>query len=76
MQVSGGGFPFSVGKIPVPFLSNVTLTHNLIQFSYTFSGIEPLGEYFAYAGLVVAGGSPLLPANHISLAVRSFEFPP
>jgi hypothetical protein len=76
VQASPGVIAFSVGPSPVPFLGNVTLAHTIVDFDYAFTGVEPLGIYFAYAGLVVAGGDPLVPANHISLAVRSFRFGP
>jgi hypothetical protein len=76
LVLSSGGISFSVGPSPVPLLSNVTLNDALIQLSYTFGGVEPPGTYFAYAGLVAAGSNPLLAANHLSVAVRSFRFPP
>jgi hypothetical protein len=76
MQVSPGVISFALGPSPIPFSANVTLTEAVILFSYTFNGFEPVGTYFMYAGLVIAGSNPLLPENQLSVAVQSFQFIP
>ena len=65
-----------LGSSPIPFLAGVTLAQTIVPFSYTFVGFEPVGTYFPYAGLAVAGSNPFQPANQLSLAVQSFQFIP
>jgi len=72
--VSPGVISIALG--PVPFLANVTLVPLTISFQYTFAGPEPVGTYFTYAGLTVAGTNPFLPADQLSLAIQPFQFTP
>jgi virginiamycin B lyase len=74
IEVSPGVISFAVGPSPIPFQANVTLRQAVIPFSYTFNGFEPVGAYFMYAHLVIAGSDPLVPANQLSVAVKSFQF--
>ena len=76
VQVSPGVISIALGPSPIPFSANVTLTQAVVPFSYTFTGFEPAGTYFAYAGLVVAGTNPFQPVNQLSLGVQSFQFMP
>jgi hypothetical protein len=71
-----GGISFALGSSPVPFSVNVTLTSLVVPFSYMFQGFEPVGTYFTYAGLTVAGSNPLQAANQLSLAIQAFQFSP
>jgi len=71
------GVTFVVGFSPVPFLANATILSQFkVSFSYTFTGSEPAGTYFAYAGLAVAGTDPFQAANQLSLSVQAFQFMP
>lgn len=72
----GGAIAFAFGPVPVPFAANVTLAQTVIPFSYMFAGTEPVGTYFTYAGLTVAGSDPLQAANQLSVAVQPFQFMP
>ena len=72
----GGTIAFASGPAPVPFAANVTLTPTVVPFSYTFTGTEPVGTYYTYAGLAVAESDPLQAANQLSLGVQPFEFTP
>lgn len=72
----GGSIAFAFGPVPVPFAANVTLSSTVVPFSYTFTGTEPVGTYFTYAGLTVAGSDPLQPANQLSVSVQAFQFSP
>jgi len=76
VQMSPGVVSIALGPSPVPFLANVALAPLGVPFSYTFMGFEPIGTYFTYAGLVVAGTNPLQPANQLSLALQAFQFSP
>jgi len=76
VQVSPGVISIALGPAPIPFLANATLTLTVVPFSYTFTGPEPAGTYFPYAGITVAGSNPFQPANRLSLAVQAFEFTP
>jgi len=76
VQVSPGVISIALGPSPVPFLANVTLAPLGVSFSYTFIGFEPIGTYFTYAGLVVAGTNPSQAANVLSLGVQAFQFMP
>lgn len=76
VQVSPGVISIALGPSPTPFLANVTLAPLGVPFSYISTGAEPVGTYFTYAGLVVAGSNPLQPANRLSLAVQAFQFAP
>jgi len=76
VQVAPGAISTVLAPAPVPFLANVTLAPIVVPFLYTFSGFEPVGAYFTYAGLAVAGSNPFLPENQLSLAVRAFQFSP
>jgi subtilisin family serine protease len=76
MEVSPGVISFALGPSPIPFSANVTLTQAVIPFSYTFNGLEPVGTYLMYAGLVIAGTDPFRTGNLISLAVQAFQFTP
>lgn len=51
-----------LGPGPVPFRTNVQ-TGMTFTFEYTFTGSEPLGPYFTYAGAVRAGRDPLQQEN-------------
>jgi hypothetical protein len=74
LQGPGGGIGgASVGHVPVPYASNVTLSDLVVELQHVFSDVEPLGTYYAYAAIVVAGASPLVPANHLGAAVRPFQ---
>jgi len=73
----GAGGRDRVGVVPVPYLTNVPLGAPLVvPFSSTFTGTEPPGAYFAYAGLAVAGSDPLVASNQLSLASQMFQFSP
>lgn len=72
----GGTIAFAFGPVPVPFAEKVTLTPTVVPFSYTFTGTEPAGTYFTYAGVPVAGSDPLASANQLSLGVQAFQFTP
>lgn len=72
----GGTVAFTVGPVPVPYSTGVTLTPLTVPFVYTFSGSEPAGTYFAYATLVAAGTDPLQDANRLALGIQTFEFSP
>ncbi|TAL41434.1 MAG: hypothetical protein EPN89_19055 [Methylovulum sp.] len=77
VQGSGGVISFTLDSTPISFLSNVMLTADLVvPFSYTFTGLEPVGTYFTYAGLAVAGSNPLQSSNQLSLGVQTFQFMP
>jgi DNA-binding beta-propeller fold protein YncE len=76
IQVSPGIVTFSLGPAPIPFLAGVLLTPLVVPFSHTFTGTEPIGTYFAYAGLAVAGSNPVLPANQLALNIQPFQFSP
>lgn len=71
-----GTIAFAFGPVPVPFLANVTLAPTVVPFSYTFTGTEPVGTYYTYAGLAVAGSDPLQAANQLSVGVQAFQFTP
>jgi hypothetical protein len=70
------GIDIVIGPAPVPFARDVTPAPLAVPFAYTFTGAEPVGIYFAYAGVAVAGSDPLQPANQLGLAVQPFEFSP
>jgi len=76
VKVSPGVFSVVLGPAPVPFLTNVTLASLAVPFAFTFTGAEPVGTYFTYAGLTVAGSNPFLPANQLSLSIQPFQFTP
>ena len=76
IQTAHGVISAAVSPAPIPFLANVSLVPLVVPFSYTFTGLEAAGTYFAYAGLAVAGSNPLHPANQLSLAVQAFQFMP
>ena len=76
VPMSAGFISIALGPSPIPFMTNVTLTPAVVPFSHTFRGLEPVGSYFAYAGLVVAGTNPFQPANQLSLGVQGFQFNP
>ncbi len=76
VQVAPGVISVMLGPAPVPFLANVTLTPTVVSFSHMFTGTEPVGTYFAYAGLAVAGSNPFLTSNQLSLGVQTFQFNP
>ena len=63
---------FAFGPVPMPFAANVTLTPTVVPFAYTFTGTEPVGTYYTYAGLAVAGRDPLQAANQLSVGVQAF----
>lgn len=65
-----------LGSAPVAFLTEVTLPPLRIPFAFTFTGAEPGGTYFTYAGLAVAGSNPFLAENQLSLAIQTFQFTP
>ena len=67
---------FAFGSVPVPFAANVTLTPTVVPFAYTFTGTEPIGTYYTYAALAVAGSDPLQAANQLSVGVQAFQFTP
>jgi hypothetical protein len=74
LQAPGGGLGgASVGPAPVPYVSNVTPSELVVELQHVFSDVEPLGTYYAFAAIVVAGASPLVPANHLGAAVRPFQ---
>ncbi len=70
----GGTIAFAFGPVPVPFSANTTLAPHVVPFLYTFAWSDPVGTYYTYAGIVVAGTDPLQPANQLSLAVQAFQF--
>jgi hypothetical protein len=76
VQTSPGVISVALGPSPIPFLGNVLLVPTIADFSRLFTGSEPGGIYFTYAGLAVAGSNPFLPANQISLAIQPFQFTP
>lgn len=76
VPVSGGFISIALGPSPIPFRTDVALTPTVVPFSYAFQGLEPVGTYFTYAGLVVAGGHPLQLSNQLSVAVQAFQFSP
>jgi hypothetical protein len=76
VQAAPGVISATGGSSPIPFLANVPLTQTVVPFSHTFAGTEPVGTYFTYAGLAVAGSDPFQPANRLSLGVQPFEFSP
>jgi hypothetical protein len=76
VQVSPGVISIALGPSPVPFLANQTLSPLAVPFNFTFTGPEPVGTYFPFAGLAVAGSNPFTPANQLSLAVQSFQYSP
>ncbi len=76
VQASAGVISIALGRSPVPFSANVPLTPAVVSFSHTFTGAEPVGTYFAYAGLAVAGSNPFLPSSQLSLGVQTFQFNP
>jgi len=76
VQISPGVISVAIGPAPVPFLANATLAPLTVSFQYTFAGPEPVGTYVPYAGLMVAGSNPFLPANQLSLAIQPFQFTP
>jgi hypothetical protein len=75
-QVSPGVITVALGPAPVPFLTNVPLAALVVPFGYTFTGAEPVGTYFTYAAIAVAGSNPFMPANQLSLAIQAFGFTP
>ena len=76
VQGSPGVISIVLGPLPIPFQANVPLTQMVVPFSYTFAGREPVGTYFTYAGLAVAGSNPLVPSNQLALGVQGFTFTP
>jgi hypothetical protein len=76
VQTSPGVISVALGPSPIPFLANQTLGPLKVEFSFTFGGAEPVGTYFTFAGLAVAGSNPFIPANQLSLAVQPFQFSP
>lgn len=72
----GGTIVFHFGTAPVPFRGGRTPQDLAVPVSYTFWGSEPVGTYFTYAGLAVAGSDPSQPANQLSLAIQAFQFTP
>lgn len=76
IQTVPGVISIALGSSPIPFLANVPLVPLVVPFSTTFTGLEPVGTYFTYAGLAVAGSNPLQPANQLSLGVQVFQFTP
>ena len=63
-----------IGTAPVPFKTSVQLAQTtVVPLTYTFTGLELAGTYFAYAELVPPGGSPFQP---LSLDVTAFAFAP
>jgi hypothetical protein len=73
---AGGTIAFAFGLVPVPFAADVPLTPTVVPFSYMFTGTEPVGTYFTYAGLAVAGSDPLQAANQLSVGVQAFQLTP
>ncbi|MDD5559068.1 choice-of-anchor Q domain-containing protein [Candidatus Methylomirabilis sp.] len=76
VQVSPGVISIALGPAPVPFLANVPLTQTVVPFSYAFTGGEPVGTYFTYAGLTIAGSNPFESANQLNLGIQPFERTP
>lgn len=76
VQTAPGVIAITLGASPIPFLANVSLTPLVVSFAVTFTGLEPIGTYFAYAGLTVAGSDPLQSVNQLSLGVQTFQFMP
>jgi hypothetical protein len=75
VQIAPGVISTTLGPSPMPFLANMTLSQALVvPFSYTFRGTEPVGTYVTYAGLVMAGSDPFLPAKELSPGVQAFQF--
>jgi DNA-binding beta-propeller fold protein YncE len=75
LSLRDGSLPV-VGPFLVPFLRIQLDSKAVIPFSHTFTGSEPAGTYFAYAGLAVAGTNPFQGANVLSLSVQAFQFMP
>lgn len=60
VQMSIGAISMVLRRSPIPFSAGVALAQPVvIPFSHTFLGSEPVGTYFAFAGMAVAGGDPL-----------------
>lgn len=76
VQTAPGTISTALGRSPVPFLTNVPLVPLVVPFSHVFTGAEPVGTYFTYAGLAVAGSDPLQSASRLSLKVQGFQFTP
>jgi hypothetical protein len=60
---------------PIPYRAN-SFDAILVEFEHTFGGAEPVGIYFTYAAVIVAGSDPFLPENQLSLAIKPFGFNP
>lgn len=56
---SPGAISLALGPLPIPFSANVPLVQAVVPFSYIFTGAEPAGTYFDYAGITIAGSDPL-----------------
>jgi len=76
VQVSPGVISVALSPSPIPFLANVTVTSLVAPFAYTFTGAEPVGIYFTYAGITVAGSDPFQAANRLSMEVQPCQFTP
>jgi hypothetical protein len=77
VHTPSGFVAISFGSSPIPFRTDVVLTaSDIVPFSYTFSGSEPIGTYFTYAGLVRTGTDLLQASNRLALAVKGFDFIP
>jgi hypothetical protein len=64
------------GPSPHPLVTNVPLTSGTVSAVHLFNGTEPVGTYYTYAALVVAGSNPFVPTNQLALAVQPFQFSP
>ncbi len=73
---SPGVISITLGPSPVPFLAGVTITQTVVPFSFTFTGAEPRGMYFTFAGIAIAGSNPFVTSNQLALAIQAFQFTP
>jgi hypothetical protein len=48
----------------------------VLSFEHEFDGFDLPGTYFAYAGVALAGGSPFVAGNQLSVAIKPLLFTP
>ncbi len=76
VQSAPGVTAIVLGLSPVPYLASVPLAPTNVLFSHLFTGVEPVGTYFTYAAIAVAGSHPFTEGNQLALGVQAFEFVP